>query len=112
MPFGPEPETGRETKWRFRLEREDGTPADPPTPRRPSPRGAGDAIPLGRERNARGSRRPARAGGSALNRLGASALFLRHGDPLRLPELVNHEVVIPANHDLFHLRVFVFDRDY
>lgn len=50
MPFGPEPETGRETKWRFRLEREDGTPADPPTPRRPSPRGAGDAIPLGRER--------------------------------------------------------------
>jgi hypothetical protein len=46
MLFGPEPETGREAKWRFRLEREDGTLADPPTPRSSSLRGAGNAVPL------------------------------------------------------------------
>jgi hypothetical protein len=30
----------------YKLEQEDGTPDAPPTPRRPSPRGVGDAVPL------------------------------------------------------------------
>src|SRR5512132_3101135 len=111
MPFGPEPETGRETKWRFQARARGRHTCQPAHPEEAASSWRRVRHSVGPRTNARGSRRPARAGGSALNRLGASALFLCHGDPLRLPELVNHEVVIPANHDLFHLRVFVFDRD-
>lgn len=39
--------------FNYRLEREDGTPADPPTVRTAAPTRPGDTIPLGRDRSLR-----------------------------------------------------------
>jgi hypothetical protein len=52
LPFGPNRQRKGRTEWpgfTYRLEREDGTPADPPTFETATPTwGIGDTIPLGR----------------------------------------------------------------
>jgi hypothetical protein len=53
VPFGPQPKTEGKNRMAFtyRLELEDGTPADPPTLDTAVPTwGVGDTIPLGRDR--------------------------------------------------------------
>jgi hypothetical protein len=55
MPFGPQPtEEDRMAGFSFKLEHEDGTPADPPTLHTAVPNWqAGDTIPLGRDKTLR-----------------------------------------------------------
>ncbi len=54
LPFGPQPITEDRMAFTYKLEHEDGTPADPPRLHTAVPTWhAGDTIPLGRDRTLR-----------------------------------------------------------
>jgi hypothetical protein len=53
MPFGPSREKADRMTFTYKLELQDGTPADPPTVRTAAPTRPGDTIPLGRDKTLR-----------------------------------------------------------